>query len=64
MTRGCCGQVIYCIPSFDLVVVTTACGTVMDDPIVFYQIAYIDRFWSTISFQQSMIFGIGEYSQI
>ena len=44
MARGCCGQVIYCIPDFDLVVVTTACGTVMDDPIVFDQIAYIDRF--------------------
>ncbi|NHJ48303.1 MAG: serine hydrolase [Asgard group archaeon] len=44
MTRGCCGQVIYCVPSLDLIVVTTATGTVMDDPIVFHQIPNIDTF--------------------
>ena len=42
MTRGCCGQLIYCVPSLDLVVVTTAKGTVMDDPSVYDQIAYMD----------------------
>ena len=42
MTRGCCGQVIYCVPSLDLVVVTTAKGTVMDNPSVYDQIAYMD----------------------
>ena len=43
MTRGCSGQMIYCIPSLDLVVVTTAIGNVQQ-PETYDQIMYLDNF--------------------